>query len=77
MLQRLRVGEVVCLGFWHRDVRTTPVAGGQSAPVTGFTERANGMPTHTAVLTGYTRVGWAPPPVVSPISSARPSTCSV
>ena len=46
---------------------TTPVAGCQFALVTGFTERANGMPTHTAVLMGYTRVGWAPPPVVSPI----------
>ena len=55
---------------------TTPVAC-QFAPVTGFTERANGMPMHTAALIGYTRVGWAPPPVVSPIISARPSACSV
>jgi hypothetical protein len=29
------------------------VADGQSAPVTGFTQRANGMPTHTAALIGH------------------------
>ena len=55
---------------------TTPVPC-QFVPVTGLTERANGMPMCTAALIGNGRVGWAPPPVVSPITSARPSACSV
>jgi len=49
----------------------------QFVPVIGLIERANGMAMCTAGLIGNGLVGWAPPPVVSPINSARPSACSV
>jgi len=49
----------------------------QFVPVTGLIERANGIPMCTAALIGNGRVGCAPPPVVSPITCARPSACSV
>ena len=55
---------------------TTPVPC-QFVPVTGLTDRANGIPMCTAALIGKPRVGCAPPPVVSPTTVARPRACSV
>ena len=43
-----------------------------SVPVTRLIDRADGIAMCTAALIGNPRVGWAPPPVVSPITTARP-----
>jgi hypothetical protein len=55
---------------------TTPVPC-QLVPVTGLTDRANGTETAMVSEIGIVRVGCAPPPVVSPITCARPWACSV
>ena len=48
---------------------TTPVPS-HLVPVTGLTDRANGTEIAMVQEIGTVLAGWAPPPVVSPISSA-------
>jgi hypothetical protein len=55
---------------------TTPVPG-QFVPVTGLTERANGTEIASVEEIGTILVGWAPPPVVSAVSTiSRPDSGS-
>jgi hypothetical protein len=49
----------------------------QFVPVTGLIDRAIGTMIAMASPIGNPLVGWAPPPVVSPITSARPAACRV
>jgi hypothetical protein len=55
---------------------TTPVPS-HLVPVTGLTDRANGTEIAMVQEIGTVLAGWAPPQVVSPISSARSCACRV
>jgi hypothetical protein len=70
VLQRLAVRNVTASASGTAIFGTTPVPS-QFVPVTGFIDRPNGIGIWTAALIGNPRVGWAPPPVVSPMTTAR------